>query len=163
MTPMDPECTEVDRFENNYPRCLRHEDDIASLFIDPISIEFATEEPVCMHNHVYEKESLYKMFLYHLGKEGEHCSSYFKDRLSDKLVWLDGSTDIYDLSDHKEDIRKIKIGYLQRKNIQDIYLAKVREISEVAKKIAKDLNAEDKNKRRVKEKIILLWKIALLL
>ena len=79
LTPMDPECTKVDRFENDYPRRLRHEDDIASLFIDHITMEFATEEPVCMHNHVYEKESLYNLFLHHLGKEGEHCSSYFKD------------------------------------------------------------------------------------
>ena len=86
LTPMDPECTEVDRFEKDYPRRLRHEDDIASLFINHITMEFATEEPVCMHNHVYKKESLYKMFLYHLGKEGEHCSSYFKDQLSNKLV-----------------------------------------------------------------------------
>ena len=63
------------------------------------------------------------------------------------MVWLDGSTDIYDLSDHKEDIRKIKIGYLQRKQIQDIYLAKVRKSSEVAEKILKDLNAEDKKQK----------------
>ena len=66
LKPMDPEITEVDRFENDYPRQLRHEDDMASLFIDHITMEFATEEPVCMHNHVYEKESLYEMFLHHL-------------------------------------------------------------------------------------------------
>ena len=63
------------------------------------------------------------------------------------MVWLDGSTVIYNLSDHKEDIRKIKIGYLQRKQIQDIYLAKVRKSSEVADKISKDLNAEDKKRK----------------
>ena len=76
---MDPDCTKVDCFEKDYPRHLRHEDDMASLFIDPITIEFATEEPVCMHNHMYKKDTLYKLFLHHLGKEGKHCPSYFKD------------------------------------------------------------------------------------
>ena len=69
LTPMDPDCTKIDRFEKDYPRHLRHEDDMASLFIDSITIEFATEEPVYMHNYVYEKETLYKLFLYHLGQE----------------------------------------------------------------------------------------------
>ena len=58
MTPMDPEITEVDRFEKDYPRHLRHEDDLATLFYDPIKMEFSTEEPVCMHNYVYEKETI---------------------------------------------------------------------------------------------------------
>ena len=150
LKPMDPEITEVDRFENDYPRHLRHEDDMASLFIDHIAMEFATEEPVCMHNHVYEKETLYNLFLHHLSQKDELYSSFFKDRITDKLVWLDGSTAIYDLSDHKEDIRKMQIGYLERKEMRDIYLAKVRESSKVAAEIAKNLNAEDKKRKESK-------------
>ena len=116
-----------------------------------------------MHNHVYEKESLYNLFLHHLGKEGEHCLSYFKDRLSDKLVWLDGSTNIYDLSNHKEDIRKIKIGYDQRKRIQDIYLAKVERVLRLLTKFQRTSMLKIKNKSRVMEKVILLQQIALLM
>ena len=55
LNPMDPDYTEVDHFEKDYPRHLRHEDDMASLFIDHITMEFATEEPMCMHEYVYEK------------------------------------------------------------------------------------------------------------
>ena len=150
LTPMDPEITVVDRFENDYPRQLRHEDDMASLFIDHITMEFATEEAVCMHNHVYEKETLYNLFLHHLSQKDELCSSFFTDRLTDKLVWLDGSTVIHDLSDHKEDIRKMQMGYLERKTLRDKYLEKIRESSKVAKEIAKNLNTEDKKRKESK-------------
>ena len=38
LTPMDPEITEVDRFKKDYPRHLRHKDNLVTLFIDPIKI-----------------------------------------------------------------------------------------------------------------------------
>ena len=72
VSKMDPDITEVDRFEDLYPRRLRHKDDLASIFIDPITLEFATGNPVVMNDIVYEQESLFGMFLYHLKKKNEN-------------------------------------------------------------------------------------------
>ena len=76
---------------------------------------------------------------------------------------MDSSTIIYNLSDHKDDIRKMQIGYLERKKMQDIYLVKVKESSEVADKLLGTSMMKIKNERRVTEKVILLQQIALLL
>ena len=101
------------------------------------------------------------MFLYHLGQEGENYASYFKEQLSNKFIWLDGSTIIHDLSDHKEDIRKMKLGYLKRKEMRDIYEKNLERVHKLLKKLQIISMLKTKNESRVKEKIILLQKIAL--
>ena len=52
------------------------------------------------------------MFLYHLtDSQGGYYRTSFKDRLSNNYVCLHGSTEILDLSDHREDIKIMKAGY----------------------------------------------------
>ena len=51
-------CDIVDRFENIYSQKERYEDKIAEMFIDPLMLELANEEPVYMHGKFYERSSL---------------------------------------------------------------------------------------------------------
>ena len=143
---------EVDRFEDLYPRRLRHDDELASLFYNPVKMDFATENPVSMHNYVYEKETIYNLFLYHLkDSQGGYYRTSFKDRLSNNYVCLHGSTEILDLSDRRDAIRIMRDGYEQRKEAREKYLQKVKESSDAAEEIAKNLTAQDRKRKESKQ------------
>ena len=107
----DPECEEVDRYEYCYSRQMRYDDDCAAKFIDPITLEFAVCDPVEMHGKVYEKDTLFRMFLHEMENLGHPPFDGFEDRLSNEFVFFDGTTVIRDLSHFKDDIRVMKMGY----------------------------------------------------
>ena len=116
----DPDCEEVDRYEYCYSRQMRYDDDCAAKFIDPVTLEFAVCEPVMMHGKVYEKDTLFRMFLHEMEKLGHPPFRGFEDRLTNEWVFFDGTTIVRDLSHSKEDIRIMKMGYESReKNRQD--------------------------------------------
>ena len=52
---VETDCDLLGRFESIYPCKLWYEGKVVMMFYDPIIMDFATEDPVVMHDKVYEK------------------------------------------------------------------------------------------------------------
>ena len=110
----DEDIREVDRFNHIYDEESRRLDSIASRFHCSILMDFAIQEPVVMHDTVYEREQLEEYFLTLLNDECLDETEEKLDLATGKKIMFDGSTKIYSLSNSVDKIREIAKAYEER-------------------------------------------------
>ena len=110
----DEDIREVDRFNHIYDEESRHLDSIASRFHCSILMEFAIQEPVVMHDTVYEREQLEQYFLTLLNDECLDENEGKLDLVTEKKIMFDGTTKIYSLSNSVDKIKAIAQAYEEK-------------------------------------------------